>query len=194
MPLIQISDDNPTGKAVTHIRNVKTTNWNDNSKAKALANLGGGPRPTPKTEMGVPIYFHDWFGPGRHAMVVSTKSGQFKADTKAFREEAPLTGNESRVTEVKDIAFPAFPEVVDDLPPTTVITRIIKQDGKLIVRGFTADNGIVKRVLVNGKEAKSLAPNFSEWEITLDAVAELKAQSEDSAGNIEQTPMVVEVR
>ncbi len=194
MPLIQISDNNPSGKAVTHIRNVKTTNWTDKSKSKALANLGGGPRPTPKTEMGVPIYFHDWFGPGRHAMVVSTKSGQFKANTKAFREEAPLTGNESRVTEVKDIAFPAFPELVDDLPPTTVITRIIKQDGKFIVRGVATDNSSVKRVLVNGKEAKSLAPNFSEWEITLDAATELKAQSEDSAGNIEQTPMVVKVK
>ena len=46
MPLIQISDDNPTGKAETHFRNVKTMNWTDNSKAKALVNLGGGPRPT----------------------------------------------------------------------------------------------------------------------------------------------------
>ena len=36
-------------------------------------NLGGGPRPTPKTEKGVPVYLHDWFGPGRHAKVVSTK-------------------------------------------------------------------------------------------------------------------------
>ena len=80
MPLIQISDDNPTGVAVTHMRNVKTVNWADNSKARALANLGGGPRPTPKTEKGVPIYFHDWFGAGRHAMVVSIKSGEFRAD------------------------------------------------------------------------------------------------------------------
>src|SRR5262245_7260746 len=60
MPLIQIGDDNPTGNAVTHFRNVKTANWNDNNKQKALANLGGGPRPQPKTEHGVSIYFHDW--------------------------------------------------------------------------------------------------------------------------------------
>ena len=36
MPLIQISDDNPTGKAVSHFRNVKTTNWEDSSKERAI--------------------------------------------------------------------------------------------------------------------------------------------------------------
>ncbi len=79
MPLIQISDDNPTGNAVTHLRNVKTLHWKDNSKAKALVNLGGGPRPTPKTAKGVPVYLHDWYGPGRHALVVSTRSPEFKS-------------------------------------------------------------------------------------------------------------------
>jgi len=194
MPLIQISDDNPTGKAETHMRNVKTVNWADSSKARALANLGGGPRPTPKTEKGVPIYFHDWFGPGRHAMVVSIKSGQFKADEKSFRDEPLLTGNESRVAEVKDVPFPAFRDVVDDLPPSTVITRVVKKDGKLIVRGTTADNGTVKRVLVNGKEANSLAANFAQWEITLDAATEVNANAEDAAGNVEKTPAVFAIR
>ena len=194
MPLIQISDDNPTGVAVTHMRNVKTVNWTDGSKAKALANLGGGPRPTPKSEKGVPIYFHDWFGAGRHAMVVSVKSGEFKADPKAFRDEPTLTGNASRVAEVKDVAFPALPEVVDDLPPATVITSVSKKDGKLVVRGSTTDNGTVKRVVVNGKEAKATAANFSEWEITLDAATELKAFAEDAAGNVEKTPMVVQIK
>ena len=194
MPLIQISDDNPTGAAVTHMRNVKTVNWTDGSKAKALANLGGGPRPTPKSEKGVPIYFHDWFGAGRHAMVVSVKSGEFKADPKAFRDEPTLTGNESRVAEVKDVAFPAFPDVADDLPPATIITSVSKKDGKLVVRGDTTDNGTVKRVVVNGQEAKATAANFSEWEITLDATTEVKAFAEDAAGNVEKTPMVVAVK
>ena len=194
MPLIQISDDNPTGAAVTHMRNVKTVNWTDGSKAKALANLGGGPRPTPKSEKGVPIYFHDWFGAGRHAMVVSVKSGEFKADPKAFRDEPTLTGNESRVAEVKDVAFPAFPEVVDDLPPATIITSVSKKEGRLVVRGSTTDNGTVKRVVVNGQEAKATAANFSEWEVTLDAATELKAFAEDAAGNVEKTPMVVQIK
>ena len=65
MPLIQISDDNPTGLAETHMRNVKTVNWTDGSRDKALVNLGGGPRPTPNTEKGVPIFLHDWYGPGK---------------------------------------------------------------------------------------------------------------------------------
>jgi hypothetical protein len=194
MPLIQISDDNPTGAAVTHMRGVKTVNWTDGSKAKAVSNLGGGPRPTPKTEKGVPIYFHDWFGAGRTAMVVSVKSGEFKADPKAFRAEPNLTGDESRVAEVKDVAFPAFPDVVDDLPPATVITHVAKKDGKLVVRGSTTDNGTVKRVLVNGKEATATAVNFSEWEITLDSTTELKALAEDAAGNVEKTPMVVQLK
>lgn len=194
MPLIQISDDNPTENAVTHMRNVKLLNWTDNSKQRAVANLGGGPRPTPKTEKGVPIYFHDWFGAGRAAMVVSVKSGEFKANATGFRQEKDLTGDESRVTEVKDVQFPAFPQLTDDLPPTTVITNVTKQDGKVVVRGSASDNGTVKRVLVNGKEAKPVAGNFAEWEITLDAAPELKAHAEDAAGNVEKTPAVVVVK
>ena len=65
MPLIQISDDNPTGTAETHMRNVKVID-NKGGEKRALANLGGGPRRTPKTEKGVPIYLHDWFGTGQH--------------------------------------------------------------------------------------------------------------------------------
>jgi hypothetical protein len=194
MPLIQISDDNPTGNAVTHMRNVKTTNWTDNSRQKALANLGGGPRPTPKSEKGVPIYFHDYFGAGRTAMVVSTKCGEFKADPSKFREEAPLTGNESRVAEVRDVVFPTPTAVVDDLPPATVITRVLRTGGRLTVRGTCTDNGTVKRLTVNGKDAKATAANFAEWEIVLDATAKLEAKAEDASGNVEKTPAVVTVK
>ena len=92
MPLIQISDDNPTGDADSHFRNVKVVNWKDNSRQKAIVNLGGGPRPTPKTDKGVPVYLHDWFGTSRTAMVVSTRSPEFKANAGKFRTDAPLTG------------------------------------------------------------------------------------------------------
>jgi hypothetical protein len=194
MPLIQISDDNPTGAAVTHMRNVRTVNWSDTTKARAIANLGGGPRPTPKSEKGVPIYFHDWFGVGKHAMVVSMKSGEYKADPKAFREEKDLTGNESRVTEVKDVAFPAFPQLVDDLPPATVITHITTKNGKLVVSGSTIDNGTVKSVTVNGKLATATAANFSQWEVTIDVAKDVKAHAEDAAGNTEKTPHAVVVK
>ncbi|HEV3439576.1 MAG TPA: G8 domain-containing protein [Gemmata sp.] len=197
MPLIQISDDNPTGKAESHFRNVKTVNWTDNSKAKALANLGGGPRPQPKTEKGVPIYFHDWYGMGRDAMVVSSRSPEFKADPSRFHTESPLTGDESQVAEVANVAFPQPLNPVDDLPPATVITRVIRADGKVTVRGTTSDNGAVKRVLVNGREATATAPNFSEWEIVLDAASgplKIEARAEDVAGNVEKTPMTITVK
>ena len=191
MPLVQISDDNPTGKAETHFRNVKTVNWNDNSRQKAIANLGGGPRPQPKTEKGVPIYLHDWFGTGRTAMVVSVKSGEFKSSPDKFRAESPLTGDESRVAEVKAVSFPQLLDPVDDLPPATVITSVVRAGGKVTVRGTCIDNGTVKKVTVNGQGARSLAANFAEWEVVLSGEAkQIEAWAEDMAGNVEQTPAV----
>jgi len=197
MPLIQISDDNPTGTAVTHIRNLKLLNWTGDNH-RAAVNLGGGPRPTPKTEKGVPIYLHDYFGEGRHAKIVSTKTKELHNDGNTYREEALLTGDESRVAEVREVEFPKLLDPVDDLPPATVITFTQRQPGgKVLVRGTTSDNGVVKKVLVNGKEAKSAAGVFAEWEIVLDKVAagsKVEAFAEDAAGNMEKRPHVVTVR
>ena len=61
-------------------------NWTGSSD-RALVNLGGGPRPQPKTDTGVPVYLHDWFGPGRHALVVSTRSPEYKQSPEQFRAE-----------------------------------------------------------------------------------------------------------
>ncbi|MBI2807350.1 MAG: G8 domain-containing protein [Planctomycetes bacterium] len=203
MPLIQISDDNPTGKAETHMKNVKTINWKDNNKSKALINLGGGPRPTPSTEKGVPIYLHDWYGPGKHAQVSSMRSGEFKADPTRFKIDFPLTGNQSRVAEVKGLTFPKLLDPVDDLAPTTVITHLIPagsaSDRKLLIRGTTADNGTVTKVIVNGAEAKATRPNFAEWEIVLDqpraqaSRTPIAAHAVDAAGNVEKKAHVVRV-
>ena len=194
MPLIQISDDNPTGTAVTHMRNLKLVDWKG-SKKRAVVNLGGGPRPTPKTEKGVPIIIHDWFGPGQHARVVSTRSKELKNDGIPYRGEPNLTGDESRVAEVKGIEFPKLLDPVDDLPPATVVTHVTRKDGKWLVRGTTSDNGAVKRVLVNGQEAKALTANFAEWEVSLDGVRDgrITAHAEDMAGNVEKLPHVVSV-
>jgi hypothetical protein len=189
MPLIQISDDNPTGLAASHFRNVQVANWKDNTKQKAIVNLGGGPRPKPKTEKGVPVFLHDWFGPGRHAEVVSLKSPEFKASPEKFRSEAPLTGDESRVAEVTNVSFPTLLDPVDDLPPATVITHVTLRDGKWLVSGTCSDNGTVKRVLVGNQEAKSTSPNFATWELVInDANQELAAHAEDAAGNVERLP------
>lgn len=191
MPLVQISDDNPTGKAVTHFRNVKTLNWADGSRQKAIANLGGGPRPQPKSEKGVPIYLHDWFGVGRTAMLVSSRSPEFKASPDKFHAESPLTGDESRVAEVKDISFPQLLDPVDDLPPATVITSVVRMKDKVVVRGTCVDNVGVKQVMVNGMAAKATSANFADWEAILDGDAKrIEALAEDAAGNVEKTPAV----
>jgi hypothetical protein len=191
MPLIQISDDNPTGKAMTHMRHVKVTNWTG-SKDRALINLGGGPRPNPKTEKGVPIIVHDWFGPGKHARVVSTRSNEFKKDGLNYHPEKQLTGDESRVAEVSNVEFPRLLDPVDDLPPVTTVTHARKIGAsEWLVRGTTSDNGSLKTVVVNGQPAKALRDNFAEWEITLKVAGntlEVKAHAEDAAGNVEKLP------
>ena len=78
-----------------------------------------------------------------------------------------------------------------------VITRVVRSGSTVTVRGVTSDNGPVKRVVVNGKEARAVAPNFAEWELVLESVPagafDVRAHAEDAAGNVEQTPMVVMV-
>ncbi|MFO0967457.1 MAG: G8 domain-containing protein [Gemmataceae bacterium] len=193
MPLIQISDDNPTGTAVSHFRNVKTENWTGDKK-RALVNLGGGPRPTPKTEKGVPIYFHDWFGPGKHARIVSTRSSEFKTDGLKYRSEPLVTGDESRLAEVSDVEFPKLLDPVDDLPPTTVITHIAFKGTSMVIRGTTADNGKVRRVTVNGVAARPIEANYEQWEAEIPVAAVVEAFAEDEAGNRELRPHAVGLR
>jgi hypothetical protein len=52
----------------------------------------------------------------------------------------------------------------------------------------------VKKVLVNGKEAKSLTGTFAEWEIVLEKADKVEAFAEDAAGNVEKRPHVVTVK
>jgi hypothetical protein len=96
----------------------------------------------------------------------------------------------------KEADFPGALAPVDDLPPVTVITHVLRQaGGKLLVRGTTSDNGTVKRVLVNGQAARALRPDFAEWEVVLSAAQagrRLRAHAEDAAGNVEKRAHVVE--
>lgn len=199
IPLIQMTDDNPTGAAESHFRNVRVTDRRDNNR-RALANLGGGPRPTPKTPTSVPLYFHDYYGLGRHAKVVSTRAGDVRGDTQTkYHEEPPLTGDESRVVEVAAIPFPDLLEPIDDFPPVTVITHVRKPPGEYyLVSGTTSDNGRVAEVLVNGQKAIATAPNFSQWavKIAVDQVQNgcLEAYAVDAAGNVEKRPHRLSVR
>ena len=190
--LIQLTHHNASGSAASHFRNVKLVGWSGSDK-RALANVvdDSSLKPTPK---GVPIYLHDYFGPNRHAKIVSTQAADLLADGNTYREVSLLTGDKARVAEVHDIEFPKLLDPVDDRPPTTVITQVSPQIAprKLLVRGTTSDNGTVKRVLVNGSEARATANNFAEWEIVLDGVesgnVKLAARAEDTAGNVEKRP------
>ncbi len=89
------------------------------------------------------------------------------------------------------------PDYLDDLPPTTVITHVARKNGRAVVRGTTADNGVVKRVTVNGKEARAVGANFAEWEITVEDMLagklRLEALAEDASKNVEPRPHVVTV-
>jgi len=74
------------------------------------------------------------------------------------------------------LEFPRLLDLVDDLPPTTVITHV--------------------RV-VNGREAKAMSPNFVEWETVLSDVnpggLKLSAHAEDAAGNVENRPHTIAI-
>ncbi len=193
LPLIQMTDDNPTGRAAVHVRGLKVVRHNAKD-ARPVAAVGGGYHATPSTAKGVPVYLHDHFGPGRHAKVCLTTAKDFAADGLSYRDEAPLTGAEAKVTEVKGVDLPRLLDPVDDLPPTTVITHVIKKDGRLTVRGTTADNGTVKKVTVNGAEARATTANHAEWEVTVPAAEKVTAHAEDASGNVEKRPHVVAVR
>jgi hypothetical protein len=95
--------------------------------------------------------------------------------------------------------FPRPLDPVDDLPPVTVVTHVRQRTaGTLFVRGTTSDNGTVKEVVVNGRPAQALAPNFAEWEVVLDGLppgdVTLSAHATDAAGNVEKRPHLVTVR
>jgi hypothetical protein len=89
--------------------------------------------------------------------------------------------------------FPKPLDPIDDRPPVTVITRVgRRRDKRLVLEGVAADDGTIRNVRVNDQPARSLAPNYSQWEVVLDgAYADcsiLTACAEDEAGNHEQVP------
>jgi hypothetical protein len=197
IPLIQISDDNPNGRAESHFRNVQVIRKDKNDR-RPVVDTGGGLHVTPKTPHGVPVYLHDYYGPDRTAKIEATNAKDYAADGQKYRDDGPLTGHEARVSEVHGVSFPELLDPVDDLPPTTVITNIRREGAKLIVSGITSDNGTVKRVLVNDREVRAVRDNFAEWEITLDEAPSgpktVSAHAEDAAGNVEPRPHTVTVR
>lgn len=198
MPLIQITDDNPTGKAETHIRNVKVEDRRDNNR-RALANRGGGPRPTPTTPIGVPVYLHHFFGPGETAKVVSTKANDFASDTTTpYQQLAGVTGDESRIAKVSDVPFPELLHPVDDLPPATVVTSFARQaDGRWVLRGTVSDQSAIQKVVVQAGDDEHVADLATDgtWSVLLDGrqadSGRISVGSIDAVGNRELTPHMV---
>ena len=89
--------------------------------------------------------------------------------------------------------FPAPLEPVDDRPPVTVMTRVVRHgDGRITVQGVAADDGTIRSVKVNDQAARAVAHNYSQWEVVLDGdharSTVLTAAAEDEAGNREQIP------
>jgi hypothetical protein len=189
-PLVQISDVNISGDAETHFRNVVVHRPEQFQDRWPLINRGVGPRVPPITG-GVPIYLHDYFGAGRHAKVVSTAAKDLINDGNEYRQEPTVTGDETRLAEVKDVSWPRLLEPVDDLPPATIITSVVQQDGRLLVTGVSHDNGEIRQITVNGKTATidSSDAGVVDWHLAIDAAKtkSLVAQATDAAGNKEQT-------
>lgn len=194
-PIVQMSDNNLSGRAESHFRNVT---WTPTDAVKgSLFNRGGQTRGDQVVEGGVPYYLHDYYGPGRDARIISTSAKPLLADGNTYRQEAPLTGDESVVTEVKNVPWPKVLDPVDDLPPATVITAVRRAGERLTVTGITHDNGEITEVSVNGEDAK-IGKSYSgvaDWSIELPIPADGKitAFATDDAGNVERTAQVARV-
>jgi hypothetical protein len=186
--LIQFSEYSPDGKAVAHFRNVTFKDNRRYVEGWVNTTLNGQPK-NPPPDDAVAYYFHDWFGPGRSAKVLTARAVERAGDGLAYRSEAPFTGSRVRVAEVKDVAFPELLKPVDDLPPATVIASVERlSDGRLRVRGFSSENGTLKRVVVNDVPATLADPVMGDWMAEIADATRVAAHAEDAAGNVEKTP------
>lgn len=187
-PVVHMSDNNLSGKASSHFRNV---NWTPaDGLRRAIFNRGGSVRVDPFLAQGVPYFVHDYYGSGRHAKIVSTKSLDLLRDGNTYRQEPPLTGDETVVAEVKDVKWPKLLSPVDELPPATIVTSIRRAGSTVIVTGVSHDNGDIVTVTVNGKPAtiKSNKAGVADWtaETIPSADSSITAFATDAVGNVEQ--------
>jgi len=200
-PAVHMSDLNLSGKAESHFRNVVVNGPTTNAGkpgprgTRPAFNRGGSTRVDPIIDRGVPYFIHDYFGPGRHAKIVSTKSTDLLKDGNEYRQLSPLTGDESVVAEVKDVAWPKLLDPVDDLPPATIILAVRRQGDKLLVRGVSHDNGAIRSVTVNGQQAKltAIQSGMVDWSIELPIPSDgkISAAADDEAGNRESLSHMV---
>lgn len=198
-PMVHMTDLNLTGKAECHFRNVSA---DMKQTRRPVFNRGGSTRADPIID-GVPYYVHDYFGPGRHAKIVSTKAASLLKDGNEYKKVPPLTGDESVAAEVKDVPWPELLPIIDDLPPATIVISVQPagsgpaQRNKILVRGVTHDNGTIKGVAINGQAAKltEIQKGIVDWELELESPKDGKVEAVgiDEAGNREAMAHVVSV-
>lgn len=188
-PLVHMTDNNLTGMAECHFRNVEVSNTDPR---RAIFNRGGSQRVKPYVDKGVPYYIHNHYGEGRHARLVSIQATDLLNDGNDYREEPPLTGDESRIAEVSELKWPELLEPIDDLPPATIITRLQHTGGQILAHGITHDNSDIAEVTVNGQRATIVRAEAGvvDWVAAIQLIpgTGVLAQARDSAGNLEQTP------
>src|SRR5262249_5080808 len=102
------------------------------------------------------------------------------------------TGRDVVARDEKDVPFPTLLAPVDDLPPATMITSVVRSGSKLLVRGVSQDNEEVAAVTVNDQPAAITATRcgIADWEVTRAAPSggALVAEARDRAGNREKLP------
>ena len=64
-PVVQMSDNNLTGRAESHFRNIS---WSKSYDRRPLFNRGGQTRGIQFVDQGVLYYLHDYYGPGRQGI------------------------------------------------------------------------------------------------------------------------------
>jgi hypothetical protein len=92
---------------------------------------------------------------------------------------------DSKGSPPEESAFPGPLQPVDDLAPITIVTYVSAPNGRSVtVRGVASDIGEIKRIQVNGVDARALRPNFAEWEAVINGgYARLTIRAQDTAGN-----------
>lgn len=193
-PVIHMTDNNLSGKAACHFRNV-TVRGGD--VRRPTFNRGGSSRSDRITSMGVPYILHDHFGPGQDAKLEAapTEQENQKPLEKSEGGNPPMFGADVEVTKPGDVEFPELLARVDDEPPATVILSVGREKSGVLVRGVAHDNGKIVQVIVNGQKATLLAstPGVVDWQIQLQGEASvIVAAAVDEAGNRELTPHRVE--
>lgn len=187
-PFIHMTDNGLAEGASCHFRNIVL---DSRDGRRPLFNLGGSSLVEPFVDRGVPYFVHDFYGAGRDAKIVSVRAKHLINDGNSYREDRPITGDESRIAEVANVTWPQLLNPVDDIPPATIITSVRRDGQRIHVRGVSHDNGEITSVRVNGQtiRPKSSDAGIVDWSTTIESttVEAVIAFATDAAGNCEQT-------